>query len=713
MTAPSQTELAEMLQSQTLYVTGSTNKHKQGPGFSRDTARTEDPELSRARTTLSSYPDIIEAECSFPPGSGKEENVKAKLHFAVATVYSLAELHQARTGGSHRSELVPSAGLYSLSRFLGKLLGETPGEAGATPPPVYTSPSKVPDVESGPGASNAHCTDITLMAGLTELCINELLAQYQLIARHGSESPSLEDAAGEKLDADPTSAVSRPSSQARAALSAPKEQNTPQIRFEPSRPGFLNLLPDHIRHSTGTGTGSEQLRHTYALVGNPQNPFNQKQYFLVQLCRADTAVDPNPISDDSALMKKAVEFHTRGYSLGAEDGFGPGLFDSNSCSASCCLTMGAKSSFCFNTSVQACANATLGPQAGVRCVDEAVIERQEQALLKPLGLLSVDSTATGGSGAGGKGSKATNPNPKTAVDNDSAMLSSLCYWRTCQCEALPLNSPLCAHSGAFRLCRYHAELQFYLESRDDTPSLYQQLNKRSLATMSTHRSGDAAAQVWTDIKLKRVDSALAGIVPVAKVSSNSEVWKYLPKKPPKLSYSADNRDYKIIMAASTLLQELCSANAKLFTTLSSFINKTIDQEMKIKKRLYAVLSYVNSVIDGSGAAGEGLGSLALSPAKVGGTEGFALDFIGEKSTNPSAKKTKRKGSTSNTHAHADLQAGLPPAAPTQAHPEVAGELQQKCLNTVRLLRKKISMLMSSYLAKQSWTRWRVPDELHK
>ena len=122
---------------------------------------------------------------------------------------------------------------------------------------------------------------------------------------------------------------------------------------------------------------------------------------------------------------------------------------------------------------------------------------------------------------------------------DTTVLSTLCRWRSCLCEA---------KADSSHLCPYHAEIKSFLDRR-------------------------------------------------ASANSLSESVKYLPRKIPNLVSSGSflenvlgsaidsRKDLTMIRAASTLLQELW--DGKLKATLRSFLSKTA-HDMRSKRRLESI-----------------------------------------------------------------------------------------------------------------------------
>jgi hypothetical protein len=124
---------------------------------------------------------------------------------------------------------------------------------------------------------------------------------------------------------------------------------------------------------------------------------------------------------------------------------------------------------------------------------------------------------------------------------DSTVLSTLCRWRSCLCEA---------RADGSHLCPYHAELKSFLDRRASSNTL-------------------------------------------------SESLKYMPRKIPNMVTSGSflenvlgsaidsRKDLTMIRAASTLLQELW--DGKLKATLRSFLSKTA-HDMRSKRRLESIVA---------------------------------------------------------------------------------------------------------------------------
>lgn len=123
---------------------------------------------------------------------------------------------------------------------------------------------------------------------------------------------------------------------------------------------------------------------------------------------------------------------------------------------------------------------------------------------------------------------------------DPTVLSTLCRWRACLCEA--------TNASTKYLCNYHSQLKKFLDEK---------------------------------------------AVVLAKGSKNvvSESTKYLPKKAPNLAsiVSEVKKDLVLIRAASTLLQELW--DGKLHATVKSFLKKTI-ADLGIRRRLEMAVSSI-------------------------------------------------------------------------------------------------------------------------
>jgi hypothetical protein len=107
---------------------------------------------------------------------------------------------------------------------------------------------------------------------------------------------------------------------------------------------------------------------------------------------------------------------------------------------------------------------------------------------------------------------------------DTSILSSMCHWRSCMCEAVGTTDASPRHEmGNTNLCVYHSEMKKFLDSK-------------------------------------------------ATKGSNLESSKYLPKKPPSLTNQPTQRkDLMTIRAASTLLQELWDGRLK--STVKLFAKK--------------------------------------------------------------------------------------------------------------------------------------------
>ena len=115
---------------------------------------------------------------------------------------------------------------------------------------------------------------------------------------------------------------------------------------------------------------------------------------------------------------------------------------------------------------------------------------------------------------------------------DSTILSTVCRWRACLCEATENPPPK-------YLCRYHSELKIFLDGR-----------------LSASTSTSAA-----------------------------ESAKYLPQKPPSIPVHIENKDLALIRAASTLLQEMW--DGKLKATVRTFA-KRVCSDMTLVRRTLAL-----------------------------------------------------------------------------------------------------------------------------
>lgn len=120
---------------------------------------------------------------------------------------------------------------------------------------------------------------------------------------------------------------------------------------------------------------------------------------------------------------------------------------------------------------------------------------------------------------------------------DNAILSTVCRWRSCLCEA----ATDCTSPATRYLCHYHANLKTFLDDK-------------ALDTKTT-----------------------------------SEASKFLPKRAPNVSAIASDvkKDLVVIRAASTLLQELW--DGKLKATMRSFTKKIL-QDLNTRRRLESALS---------------------------------------------------------------------------------------------------------------------------
>lgn len=171
---------------------------------------------------------------------------------------------------------------------------------------------------------------------------------------------------------------------------------------------------------------------------------------------------------------------------------------------------------------------------------------------------------TPGSNAGPAPPSAGTVSKKAPRKWDQSILSTVCRWRACLCEAdMSENGPMSGGVGAGKsansnpnaryLCRYHAEVCRFLDDR-----YLDEVRAR----------GGAKAK--------------------ADVASESESAKYLPRKTPPPSLGdlgalPDNkRDLRIVRATSSLLNELW--DGKLKATLRTFSKKVI-LDMGLRRRM--------------------------------------------------------------------------------------------------------------------------------
>lgn len=140
-----------------------------------------------------------------------------------------------------------------------------------------------------------------------------------------------------------------------------------------------------------------------------------------------------------------------------------------------------------------------------------------------------------------------------ANEHHLSVLSTMCWWRSCQSEASSTTSNLCA---------YHSDLKSFLD--------------RDAVTSSTSTSNSGANGAPSDA-LKYLPRRVSTL-PCAPTASTSA---------PEISleqYNESYRDYFMIRAASPLLQEL--GEGKLKYTIRSFIRRS-GEEMHCKRRLEA------------------------------------------------------------------------------------------------------------------------------
>jgi hypothetical protein len=142
-----------------------------------------------------------------------------------------------------------------------------------------------------------------------------------------------------------------------------------------------------------------------------------------------------------------------------------------------------------------------------------------------------------------------------AKEHHPSVLSSLCWWRSCQSEASSTTSNLCA---------YHSDLKSFLD-RDAVTS--------STSTSTSNSSANGASSDALKYLPRRVSTlpcapTSSTVVPEASLEQHNESY----------------RDYFMIRAASPLLQEL--GEGKLKSTIRSFIRRS-GEEMRCKRRLEA------------------------------------------------------------------------------------------------------------------------------
>ena len=283
-------------------------------------------------------------------------------------------------------------------------------------------------------------------------------------------------------------------------------------------PSFIHLLPDHAR-VRNTYTESGRLNHKYVLLeeisssnsmGSPQRlQIPQSSYYLVQIY---DNLDDGKVSS--------------GRNLGRHD-----LHDKM-----------------LNKLVISARNES---NLGLKSTNKA------KHLESNVDLTFNDQSYTNNE------EEISRPNNKW----DPNVLSTLCRWRACLCEAS--DEP----SSKF-LCKFHAQLRYFLDEKS------QALTKGGK-------------------------------------SASSESTKYLPKRAPNLSSIASEvkRDLVLIRAASTLLQELW--DGKLHATLKSFLKKSIS-DLGIRRRLELAIanSSQKGMTEGKKVPRKNLGSIILTlPSK--------------------------------------------------------------------------------------------------
>ena len=159
---------------------------------------------------------------------------------------------------------------------------------------------------------------------------------------------------------------------------------------------------------------------------------------------------------------------------------------------------------------------------------------------------TLGSKASGGRGSSSKGGGGGSSKRKW----DPNVLSYVCRWRSCMCDAVAVRHPTTGRLSYKQLCAYHEELKQFVDGKSSSSKL--------------GGGAGGAAQLESAKYLPRK----APIFPSASAVTAGGGGKVTADV---VSQVSAKRDLQIIRAASSLLQELW--DGKLRTTLRSFTKK--------------------------------------------------------------------------------------------------------------------------------------------
>ena len=463
-----------------------------------------------AAQILRSYPDIVKVA----------DSLGNYYHFAPAMILNLAETAYFKDNhlnnrisvvmqscphpylpllSSCDMSLVPIESMYCLVRFTPLKLSPTSNIIKSKKGPVASDGADNTDLRKSSDTSTSTVSSLLAMIPLVEECMQELT------------NDNITLAAADKVDEDVLSIT--PSS------SAPTNSNDYTS---------LSLLPDHARNRLRSNTCA--CNHKYALVDDivafTANGTNsdqvsstiKKKQYLYFIQYVDRGTD-NTVRNDAESIKSFNSDDDDAYSADfcLEDELQPNIDISLHTRDDSLLKsiLAARSSHITSTPVS---RPTSGSSVSRGQTDNTVDMGSNLDTIEGTDTLYDDDTAA-----------------SSKRKWDPKVLSTICRWRSCICEA-DTNNRNMTNSTKF-LCPYHAELKLFLDN-----------------------------------------------LPATGKSGSNESAKYLPKRPPNVALigSDEKKDLVIIRAASTLLQELW--DGKLRATLKSFTKKTV-QDMSLKRRM--------------------------------------------------------------------------------------------------------------------------------
>ncbi len=493
-----------------------------------------------AAQILRSYPDIVKVA----------DSMGNSYHFAPAMILNLAETAYFKDNhlndrisdvmqscphpylpllSSCDKSLVPIESMYCLVRFTPLKLTPTSSIKKSKKGAVAPDDMDNTDLRKSSEASTSSVSSLLAMIPLVEECMQELTSDNILL--------TLNDKNDEQI-----------------------LNNTPPTSSPPSNNGYksLSLLPDHARNRLRLNTGS--CSHKYALVddivaftANSTNgdqvssSIKKKQYlyFIQYVDRgADNAVR-NDTDDNKTVNSDDDDAYSADFCL--EDELQPNID----------ISLHARDDSLLKSILAARSSHVPSTPASRPASGSSVTRGQ------------IDSNADMGSNVDAiEGTDALYDDDSTANSKrkwDPKVLSTICRWRSCICEA-DTNNRNTSNSSKF-LCPYHAELKSFLDN-----------------------------------------------LPATGKSGSNESAKYLPKRPPNVALigSDEKKDLVIIRAASTLLQELW--DGKLRATLKSFTKKTV-QEMSLKRRMEVAINTQLAAISAEPTISGGNGSSKSPPKK--------------------------------------------------------------------------------------------------